>query len=82
MNFVIWLVFGAITGWIASKLMNTDAEQGPIANIVVGIVGAMLGGFLFNQFGGQEVTGFNLYSLFVAVIGSMILLFILKTLRR
>jgi uncharacterized membrane protein YeaQ/YmgE (transglycosylase-associated protein family) len=63
-------------------IARTDAQQGALANIVVGIVGAMLGGFLFNQFGKQSVTGFNFYSLIVAVTGSVILLFILKAIRR
>jgi uncharacterized membrane protein YeaQ/YmgE (transglycosylase-associated protein family) len=62
--------------------MNTDAEQGMIANVVVGIIGAMIGGFVFKTFGGEDVTGFNLYSLVVAVTGSVILLVILKALRR
>jgi uncharacterized membrane protein YeaQ/YmgE (transglycosylase-associated protein family) len=82
MNILVWIVFGALTGWIASMIARTDAQQGALANIVVGIVGAMLGGFLFNQFGKQSVTGFNFYSLIVAVTGSVILLFILKAIRR
>lgn len=82
MGIILWIIFGALAGWIASKIMNTDAEQGAIANIIVGIVGALLGGFIFNLFGGSEVTGFNIYSLFVAVVGAVVLLAILKAIKR
>jgi len=78
MGYIAWLVLGALAGWIASKIMGTDAEQGAIANIVVGIIGAMIGGFVFNQFGSSSVNGFNVYSLLVAVVGAVILLFIYK----
>ena len=82
MGIIAWVIFGALAGWIASKIAGTDAEQGALANIVVGIVGALLGGFLFNMFGGTGVTGFNLWSLLVAVVGAVVLLIILKTIRR
>ena len=78
MNFIIWIIFGALVGWIASMFMNTDAEQGPLLNIIVGIIGAALGGFLMNTFGQPGVTGFNLYSIFVALLGSIVLLWIYK----
>ena len=78
MSILGWVVLGALAGWIASKIMDTDAEQGAIANIVVGIVGAMIGGFVFNQFGAASVTGFNVYSLLVAIVGAVILLFLYK----
>lgn len=82
MNIILWLVFGGLAGWIASKIMNTDAEQGIIANVIVGIVGAVIGGFVFNALGGDDVSGFNIYSLVVAIVGSVILLAILKAFRR
>jgi uncharacterized membrane protein YeaQ/YmgE (transglycosylase-associated protein family) len=82
MGIILWLIFGALAGWIASKIMNTDGEQGALANIVVGIVGAMIGGFVFSTVGGQSVTGFNIYSLVVAVIGAVILLAIVKAFRK
>ena len=78
MSILGWVILGALAGWIASKIMDTDAEQGAIANIVVGIVGAMIGGFVFNQFGAASVTGFNVYSLLVAIVGAVILLFLYK----
>ena len=82
MGIILWLIFGALAGWIASKIMNTDGEQGAIANIVVGVIGAMIGGFVFSTLGGQDVTGFYIYSLVVAVVGAVILLAILKAFRK
>lgn len=82
MGIIAWIVLGALAGWIASKVMGTDAEQGWFANIVVGIVGALLGGFVFNLLGGAGVTGFNIWSLIVATLGSMILLAILKAFKK
>jgi len=78
MSILAWIVIGGLAGWIASKLMHTDASQGIIANIVVGIIGALLGGFFIGIFGGDGVTGFNLYSLLVAVLGACILLWIVR----
>ncbi len=80
MGIIAWIVLGALAGWIASMIMKTDAEQGAIANIVVGIVGALIGGFVVGMFGGSEVTGLNLYSLLVSVLGAVILLFVYKAL--
>ncbi|MEO8863352.1 MAG: GlsB/YeaQ/YmgE family stress response membrane protein [Candidatus Saccharimonadales bacterium] len=82
MGILAWLVLGALAGWIASIIMKTDAQQGALANIVVGIVGAMIGGFVFNLLGGKDVSGFNIYSLVVAVVGSVILLAILKAIKK
>jgi len=82
MGIVLWVIFGAIAGWIASKIMKTDAEQGALLNIVVGIIGAFVGGFVFSAFGGSDVTGFNLYSLLVAIVGSVILLAIVKAFKK
>lgn len=82
MGIILWIIFGALAGWIASLIMKTDAQQGAIANIVVGIVGAFIGGFVFNLFGDNDVTGFNIYSLVVAVVGAVILLAIMKAFRR
>ena len=81
MGILAWIILGGLAGWIASMLMGTDASQGLFLNIVVGIVGAMLGGFVFSFLGESGVTGFNFYSLLVAVIGSAILLWIVKLVR-
>jgi uncharacterized membrane protein YeaQ/YmgE (transglycosylase-associated protein family) len=70
MGFIGWIVLGLIAGFIASKLVNNRGE-GPLMDIVLGIVGALLGGWLFNQFGSAGVTGFNAWSLLVAVVGAV-----------
>ena len=82
MNIILWILFGAIAGWIASMIMGTDAQMGALANIIVGIVGAVLGGFLMNAFGAPGVTGFNLPSLLVATVGAVVLLFLASMVRR
>lgn len=82
MGIILWLIFGALAGWIASMIMKTDKEQGAIANIIVGVIGAFIGGFVFNTLGGHPVTGFNLYSLVVAVVGAVILLAVVKAFRK
>ena len=78
MNWLAWIIFGGLAGWIASIIMKTNASMGLLANIVVGIIGAFVGGFVFNLFGGSGVTGFNPYSLLVAVIGAAILLWLMR----
>ncbi len=82
MGLIGWIILGGIAGWIASMLTGRDASIKLGANIIVGILGAMLGGFLFNLIGGSDVTGFNLWSLFVAVVGSVVLLGILGLVRK
>ena len=81
-NILLWLILGGLAGWIASMVMKRDAQMGTVANIVIGIVGAVLGGFLFNLFGLQGTTGFNLWTLLVAIVGSVVLLFLIRVLRR
>ena len=75
MSIIGWILLGLISGFIASKIVNKTGE-GVIVDVVLGVVGAIVGGFLFVQFGAQGVTGFNLYSMFVAVIGAIVVLFI------
>jgi uncharacterized membrane protein YeaQ/YmgE (transglycosylase-associated protein family) len=75
MGIIAWLVLGLIAGFIASKLVNNQGE-GLILDMVLGIVGAIVGGFIFNAFGSVGVTGFNIYSLIVAVIGAVVVLVI------
>lgn len=82
MSLIIWILFGAIAGWVASMIMKTDAEQGFIGDVVVGILGAIVGGFLMETFGQSDVTGFNIYSLIVAIIGACVLLFLKRKLMR
>lgn len=76
MGILLWIVFGAIAGWIASIIMGTDARQGAVGNIVLGIIGALVGGFLMGLFGESGVTGFNLYSIIVAVVGASVLIYL------
>jgi len=82
MNIIVWIIFGAIAGWIASIIMGKNRQMGAIANIVVGIIGAFIGGWIMSFFGAQGVTGFNLPSLVVAIIGAIALLFVVGLLRR
>ena len=85
MNFIIWLVVGGLIGWIASKIMNTDAQQGIFLNIVVGIVGSMLGGWLIAPLLGSATVNqndFSLRGLIASLIGALILLAIVNFFRR
>jgi uncharacterized membrane protein YeaQ/YmgE (transglycosylase-associated protein family) len=75
MSIIAWLILGLIAGFIGSKIVNRSGE-GVFLDIVLGIVGAMVGGLVFSAIGGRGVTGFNLYSIFVAVVGSVIVLVI------
>ena len=75
MSIIGWIVFGLIAGFIASKIVNKQGE-GFIGDLVLGVIGAVVGGFLFTRLGYPDVGGFNLYSMFVAVIGAVIVLFI------
>lgn len=81
MGILAWIILGGVAGWLASLIMKTDASQGVLLNIVVGIVGAFVGGFAFSLLGGEGVTGFNLYSLLVALVGAVIFLWIVKAVR-
>ncbi len=82
MGIILWIIFGALVGWVASLLMKTDAEQGPLLNIIVGIVGAVIGGWVMSFFGHSGVNGFNLYSFIVALLGAMLLVGLVKAFRR
>ena len=82
MGIVLWIIFGAGVGWIASLIMKTDAEQGIFLNIVVGVVGAVIGGWLMSVIGESGVGGFNLYSFLVALLGACVLIALVKALRR
>ena len=75
MSIIGWLVLGLIAGFIASKIY-AGSGQGVVMDIVLGIIGAFVGGFLFNTFGSAGVTGFNLYSMIVAIIGAVVVLWI------
>ena len=74
MNILLWVILGAVAGWIADIIMKSD--HGVIEDIILGIVGAFVGGFILNFLGQSGVTGFNIYSLIVAVIGAVVLIFL------
>ena len=80
MSILLWIVFGAIAGWIASMITKTN--NGLLMDIIVGIVGAVIGGWIMNALGSAGTTGFNLWSLLVAILGAVILLVIVKSIRR
>lgn len=82
MGLFAWIILGALSGWIASIIMNKNDKMGAIANIVTGIIGANIGGFVFNMIGGQDVTGLNLYSIIVSVVGACILLWIIGLVKK
>jgi len=81
MPVLTWMVLGLIAGFIGSKIVNRRGE-GIVLDILLGIVGAVIGGWLFHVFGAAGVSGLNLYSLFVAVVGSVVLLVVYHGLRR
>ncbi len=78
MGILSWIIFGALAGWIASIIMGRNNKQGCLMNIIVGVVGAALGGWIMSLFGYGSVTGFDLYSFGVAVLGAVILLLIVN----
>lgn len=82
MDFVAWIILGALAGWIASVLTRTDEQQGWLGNIIVGIIGAFVGGLILRMFNVTEPGGFSLASLLTAVLGAAVLLSLLKGFRR
>jgi uncharacterized membrane protein YeaQ/YmgE (transglycosylase-associated protein family) len=80
MNIILWIVLGALAGWLAGLIMRSDHST--LGDIILGIVGAFIGGLIFDFFGGTGITGFNLYSLIVAVVGAVILISIGRMFRR
>ena len=85
MNFIIWLIVGGLIGWIASIIMHTDGQQGVILNVIVGIIGALLAGFvLAPMFGTGTINSgdFSLSGLLISLVGAIILLAVVNLLRR
>jgi uncharacterized membrane protein YeaQ/YmgE (transglycosylase-associated protein family) len=85
MNFILWLIIGGLIGWIASLIMRTDAQQGIFLNVVVGIVGALLAGFLLAPLFGIDTinqSNFSLPGLLISLLGSIVLLAIINLFRR
>jgi uncharacterized membrane protein YeaQ/YmgE (transglycosylase-associated protein family) len=81
MSVLAWIILGLIAGFIASKIVNASG-QGLLLDIVLGIVGAVVGGYLFTAIGATGVTGFNLYSIFVSIVGACVVLWLYHALSR
>ncbi len=81
MSWLAWIVLGVVAGFIGSKIVNKSGE-GLVMDLLLGIVGAIVGGWLFNMFGASATTGLNLYSLLVAVVGSVVVLVVYHAIRR
>ncbi|MEX0933601.1 MAG: GlsB/YeaQ/YmgE family stress response membrane protein [Candidatus Paceibacterota bacterium] len=81
MGIILWIIFGALVGWVASLIMKTDSQQGPLLNIIVGVVGAVVGGWIMSILGESGTTGFNIYSFLVALLGAVVLIFAVKAVR-
>jgi uncharacterized membrane protein YeaQ/YmgE (transglycosylase-associated protein family) len=81
MSIIAWIVVGLIAGFIGSKIVNREGS-GIILDIVIGVVGALVGGWVFEQFGHAGVTGINLYSIFVAVVGAVVVLVVYHFIRK
>lgn len=78
MDLILWVILGAAAGWLASIIMGTDAQQGAVMNIVLGVIGSLVGGFVMNFFGAPTAGGFNIYSLIVATLGAILLIWVGK----
>ena len=82
MSIIGWIILGGLAGWIASMITGRNDQQGCLMNIIVGIIGAAIGGAIVGIFGSEGVTGFNLGSLIVAIIGAVVLLAIVNFITR
>lgn len=83
MGLLSWIILGALAGWVASIIMKRNQSMGAFSNIIVGVIGAFIGGIIMNLIGAQaDVTGFNLESFLVALVGSIILLAIVNLIKR
>lgn len=82
MNILLWIILGLVSGWLASVVMKTNQKQGPLMDIFLGIMGALVGGFVLSLLGQAGTTGFNLYSLLVATLGAILLIFLGRMVNR
>lgn len=82
MGFLSWIIIGGLAGWIASKIMGTDAQMGTFANIITGVVGGLAGGYVMTEFFDKSgMTGFNIHSFLVALVGSVVLIWIVQKIK-
>lgn len=82
MGIVLWIIFGGLAGWMASVIMKNNSNQGTVTDIIMGIIGAVVGGFLMGLVGQPGVNGFNLYSFVVAIIGAIVVIYIGRLIKR
>lgn len=82
MGIIGWIIIGALAGWIASLITGNDKKMGAWLNILVGIIGGFVGGLVMNLIGARGITGFNIWSLLVSVVGAVLLLLIVNAFRR
>ena len=82
MGIITWLIFGALVGWVASIIMKRNSEMGAVSNVVVGIIGAGLGGWIATLLGIGTISGFNFYSLLIALAGACLLLLVIGLVQR
>lgn len=78
MSILLWIIFGAFIGWVASLIMRTDEDQGALGNIIIGIIGAFIGGAISRALGGSGVNGFNLGSIVMAIAGACLLILFIR----
>ena len=81
MGIILYIIFGALVGWVASMVMGRNGQPGAIGNIIVGVLGAFLGGFIMSALGSNGITGFNLSSFLVALMGALVLLVVYNAFR-
>lgn len=81
-DIIVWVAIGGLAGWVASIILKTDKERGALANIILGVVGGVVGGAIFSLLGGAGVTGLNLWSFLVALIGALIVIGIKKAITK
>ena len=82
MGLLSWILVGGIAGWLSTKIITPKKKKGCLSGIILGIIGAIFGGYLVNLLGGQGVTGFNPYSILVATFGAVVLIWIVRILNR
>jgi len=81
-NIIAWILFGALVGWVASMIVGSDDQQGGLMNVVVGIAGAVIGGFVSRNIAGKDISGFNGTSFLIALLGAVALLLLLRLVKR